>query len=239
MAIGDWERLERELDLTEAAARALGDDYTLKNVQVGRVDLSFRRLDLDRAVELGRALLAEGGLTADQEAMATYALAQALFFRDPSTHPEAARMCERAVALTDETWYMWGWPFTTLALCCIKEGDLDAAADMCARAWEHFESQRDLAGMAAVERTRALIAWWRGEPEAAQASIEAALELARKADYRTILFMVLDTAVAFYRARGDESRTGELLAEAKKRGFRLERGDLQRLQLVPRSRPPR
>lgn len=237
VAVGDWERLERELDLTEAAARTLGDAYTLKNVQVGRVDLSFRRLDLDRTVELGRALLAEGGLTADQEAMATYALAQALFFRDPDTHPEAARLCERAVELTDESWYMWGWPFTTLALCCIKEGDLDAAERMCARAREHFDVQSDLAGLAAVERTRALVAWWRGEREAATRAIEAALELARKADYRTILFMVLDTAVGLYRSQGDEPRAAELAAEARRRGFRLELGDLRRLQLTPPSRP--
>ncbi|WP_457632896.1 AAA family ATPase [Oceanithermus desulfurans] len=237
VATGDWPRLERELDLTEEAARELGDDYTLKNVRVGRVDLNFRRLDLDRAVRLGRRLLAEGGLTPDQEAMATYALAQALFFRDPDTHPEVARLCRRALALTDESWYMWGWPFTTLALCCIKGGELEEAEGWCARAEAHFGAADDLAGLATVQRTRALIAWWRGDAAAAAAAAEQALELARKADFRTIVFMALDTAVGLYRALGDEGRVRELTAEAERRGFRLERGDLRRLRLEPPRRP--
>lgn len=233
VAVGDWALLERELDLTEEAARALGDAYTLNNVRVGRVDLSFRRLDLERAVRLGRELLEREDLTADQEAMATYALAQALFYLEPGRYEEVARLCERATSRVDEGWYMWGWPFATLALCRIKGGELSEAERLARQAEAHFTAQGDLAGQAMARRTLGLVDWWRGDVEAAAAAFDRAVELATRAEYRTILYLVLDTTYGFYRVLGDGERAAALRRELERRGFDPEAGDLQRLGLAP------
>ncbi len=213
VALADWERIRFMLDQADAAARELGDHGLHLDTAVGRADLAFRRGHFEEAKKKSAALLRRPDLRPDQRAMLIYVEAQAHLFA--ATRPPAwvAERCQAALGLADPSWYMWGWVQSMLALCRALEGKHDAARDANEKAKTWFAARSDLPGLAFVHRAAAISAWRQGRLDLARDRFEEALALARKAAFRTIHRMVLESAISFFEDAGPVEQLAKLKAE--------------------------
>ena len=212
LALLDDEGARTVLEEGERLATALNDAQLARWIRLGWAGLHFNHWRLDEARALAEALLAEGDLTAAQQAGALYIRAVALQAR--GEHAPALDDALRAAEVhPDPEWTYRGWAHNTAAISLLALGRPEDAGRENRTALHFFQTWGDLAGEANAERVFAQIAFESGRVEEAGQRFERARELAHRSGHRGVLGYVLAAMLLFFEASGDRARVRALAQE--------------------------
>jgi len=216
LALADWEGMARDLRLSERANQEVGDPTLARQIEIGWADRAFRMGAYGEAIARCQALLAQGGLTPDQQALTQYTLAVAQL--NLGRLQEAEEGCREALRTQPSPeWSMHGWVVNTLALCLFQRRKLSEARIRSAQALEHFRAEGDGLGLANALRVAGLLAEAEGEVVRARALLEEALAQARRVGHRVVLGFALTSLLGFALRRGE----WDLALKLAEEGLRL------------------